>query len=193
MRTHAVAVLTLVLLLVGSTVGSANADTTVLNDPAGDMWRTDFEGRTEPAPHRSVGDVRRAAFRHGKVNIVIRMGYVDLRRAGAYTLYGARLQNGSRTRYREVQVEAGPGAWQGTVKVFDLRGDRVPCKPTHRIDYDENTVVLAVPRSCLGTPAVVRASASSSWTHRGQQVFLLDNPHNERAGATSWTSWLRSS
>lgn len=193
MRTHAAAVLTMALLLVGTTVGAANAREAVLSDRAGDMWRTGFEGNTEPAPNMRVGDVRRAAFRHGRANIVIRTRYVDLRRIGDYTLYEARIQNGSKARYREVQVEASPGSWRGTVKVFDLRGDRVSCEATHRIDYDKNILVMAVPRSCLGTPELVRATAGSSWTQREQQVFLLDNPHNERPGATTWTRWLRSS
>lgn len=193
MRTRAAAVLTTALLLVGATAGAAGAQVTVLNDPAGDMWRNDFEGNVEPAPDIRVGDVRRAAFRHGRANIVIRMRYVDLRRIGDYTLFATRIQNGSRTRYREVQVEAGPGSWRGALRVFDLRGDRVSCQATHRIDYETNILVITVPRSCLGTPQLVRATAGSSWARRDQQEFMLDNPHNVRPGASTWTHWVRSS
>lgn len=192
MRTRALAVLTAALLLVGATAGVAGAREVALRDPAGDMWRMDFAGDTEQAPDTRVGDVRRAVFRHGRSNIVIRQNYVDLRRVGEYTLYLARIQSGSKT-YREVQVEAGPHSWRGAVKVFNRRGDRVSCDATHRIDYENNTLVMTVPRSCLRTPRMVRATASSSWAHRRRHVFLMDNPHNERSAANTWTGWLRSS
>jgi len=206
MRTRALAVLTVVLtgvltvvltgvlVTIGATAGASAAREVVLHDPAGDVWRMGFSGDTqEQAPRTRAGDVRRTVFRHRRANVVIRQRYADLRRIGDYTLYTVRIQNGSRTRYREVQVEAGPRSWRGTVRVFNRRGSRVECDATHRIDYLQNTLVVTVPRTCLGTPAAVRVTASGFWADRSQGSFLVDNPHNERPGAGSWTRWLRSS
>ncbi|HET6625792.1 MAG TPA: hypothetical protein VFG63_05345 [Nocardioidaceae bacterium] len=195
MRTRALAVLTAALLVLGvtagvATAGAAAAREVTLHDARGDMWQLHFSGGTDPAPGTRVGDVRRARFTHGLRRIVVRQRYVDLRRTGAYWLYTVRLQNGSRI-YREVELHAGPGSWQGGTAVFNRRGDRVACRVGHRIDYRRNLVVLAVPRRCLGNPHRVRASAASSWAQRRRQVFLTDNPHNRRAGVHTWTRWLR--
>lgn len=191
MRTRALSVLTASLLLVGATAGAASAREVVLRDPAGDMWRMDFAGSTEKAPGSRVGDVRRALFRHGGANIVIRQKFVELRRIGDYALYTARIQSGSK-RYREVEVQAGPHSWAGTLRVFDRRGNRVSCDAAHRIDYVHNTMEITVPRKCLRTPRTIRATAVSSWAQRRRQAFLLDNPHNERSAVRTWTRWLRS-
>ena len=192
MPTRALVVLTAVLLLSGLTAGAASASERVLHDPAGDMWRADFTGETQPAPHTRAGDVRRASFRHGPKNIVIRQRFVDLRRIGKYAAYYARIQNGAKDRYREVQVEARRGSWRGKIRVFDRRGAKVACAATHRIDYAKNTLVIKVPRSCLATPRLVRATTGNAWAQRRDQVFLLDNPHTKRASAPTWTRWVRS-
>jgi hypothetical protein len=190
MRARAVAVLTAVLLVVGVTAGAATADEQVLRDPAGDMWRTQFAGGTAEAPQMRLGDVRRAVFRHGRPDIVVRQRFTELRRAGRYAQYTVRLQSGS-GQYREVVVSAAPRSWRGTVAVFNRR-DRVGCEATHRIDYAANTVVMTVPRSCLGDPERVRGAAANSWAHQRDDEFLSDNPHHTRAvvRARTWSRWL---
>ncbi len=190
MRTRLLAVLTTALLLVGVAGGVAEARSVAVSDARGDMWRTDFEGDIEKAPDTRTGDVRRAVFAHGRSNIVIHQRFVDLRHIGEYSLFTARIENGAK-RYREVRVEAGPRGWQGTAKVFDRHGNRVGCRAGHRIDYVKNVMVMSVPRACLNTPNRVRVTARSYWAHEQQDVFLMDNPHNRRAAARTWTRWLR--
>jgi len=190
MRARAVAVLTAALLVVGSTAGMAGAQEQVLRDPAGDMWAMDYAGNSTAAPQMRTGDVRRAAFRHRRSDVMVRQRFVDLRRVGRYTQHAVRLQTGSNL-YREAVVVAGPGSWGGTVEVFNRRG-RVECDARHRIDYRRETVLIRVPRSCLGEPARVRASADSTWAQSRRDEFLVDNPHHTRASVNrrTWTRWL---
>jgi hypothetical protein len=191
MRARAVAVLTAALLVVGSTAGVAGAQEQVLRDPAGDMWAMGYAGNSTAAPQMRTGDVRRAAFRHRRSDVMVRQRFVDLRRVGRYTQHAVRLQTGSNL-FREAVVVAGPGSWGGTVEVFNRRG-RVECDARHRIDYRRETVLIRVPRSCLGEPARVRASADSTWAQSRRDEFLVDNPHHTRASVNrrTWTRWLR--
>ena len=190
MLARAVALLTSVLLMVAATTGAAAAAGVVLHDPRGDVWRADYVGAAEPAPSERVGDVRRAAFRHGRRNFVVRERFRDLRRVGAYWLFTVRIENGSHT-YREVRVEAGRHARGGTVRVFDRGGEAVDCAARHRIDYERNVVRIVVPRSCLGSPARIRATASSYRADRERRALFMDNPHNRQARPAGWTRWLR--
>jgi hypothetical protein len=190
MCTRLLAVLTTALLLVGVAGGSASAQEADLHDARGDMWRSDFSGYTEPAPRTRTGDVRRALVTHGHSKVVIRQRFVDLRRIGDYSLFTARIQTGAKL-YRELQVEASRHGWRGTAKVFNRRGDRVACDAGHQIDYARNVVVMSVPRSCLNNPNRVRATAGNYWAHRQRGVFLMDNPHDERATSNAWTRWIR--
>lgn len=192
MRARGLVVVAATLLMMAAGAGAASAREVVLHDPAGDVWRTSFSGDdVRPAPRTRVGDVRRASFSHGPRSIVVRQRFTELRRVGGYSLHVVRLENGSHIS-REVRVEAAPGSWRGTAKVFDRRGNRVTCRVRHALDYDRNILRVRVPRSCLGKPAMVRASASSYWADRRAQVFFSDNPHNERAETRTWTRWLRS-
>jgi hypothetical protein len=190
MRTRLLAALTTALLLVGSAGGAAHAARVDLPDARGDVWRIDYTGDTSRAPQTRTGDVRRASFVHSRSRVLVRQRFVDLRRVGAYSLHTVRVQTPSK-RYREMQVEADRNGWSGTVKVFNRRGDRVRCDAGHNIDYTRNVVVMSIPRSCLGDPRRVRATATSYWAHQRRRAFLTDNPHNERAGAKTWTRWLR--
>lgn len=189
MRSRALAVLAVTLLLLGLGVGAASAEQTVLRDARGDLWQSRFVGEVAPAPGRNVGDLRRAVFSHRDHNVVVRQRFAELRRVGDYWLHTVRVESRS-GRYRLVQVSAARHAWRGTATVFDRRGETVPCRVRHRIDYDRDLVVIKVPRACLDNPRAVRATASSYWASRSRQLFVTDNPHNDRAAAQTWTRWL---
>ena len=190
-RSAGVSIATVSYVLNGTRPVGAEAQEQVLRDPAGDMWAMDYAGNSTAAPQMRTGDVRRAAFRHRRADVVVRQRFVDLRRVGRYTQHAVRLQTGSNL-YREAVVVAGPGSWGGTVEVFNRRG-RVECDARHRIDYRRETVLIRVPRSCLGEPARVRASADSTWAQSRRDEFLVDNPHHTRATVNrrTWTRWLR--
>jgi len=167
----------------------ASAREVLLRDPAGDMWRQDLQGTISEAPTSHVGDVRQAMFRHGQKNILIRQRFVDLSRAGDYAQYVVRIESAAGI-YRELRVEASPGSWAGKSRVFNRRGELVECATTHRIDYATNVVVMALPRTCIGTPRMIRATASNYRTDLDHN-FLMDNPHNTDSSAQVWTRWLR--
>lgn len=187
--TRALALLTVALLLVATSAGAASAREVLLRDPAGDMWRRDLQGSISEAPNSHLGDVRRALFRHDQRKIVVRQRFVDLRRTGDYAQYAVRIESAAGT-YREVRVEASRRSWAGRSRVFNRRGDRVECATTHDIDYAADVVVMTVPRTCIGTPGKVRATASN-YRSDVNHHFLMDNPHNTGSSAQVWTRWLR--
>lgn len=179
------------LLLVAAFAGPSAARDLDLRDSRQDVWRIDDSGAESVAPAVTNGDITRTRFRHHPRDIVVVTRFVDLRRVGRYTQHALRLQTGSNV-FREVVVVAGPGSWGGTVEVFNRRG-RVDCEARHRIDYRRDTVLIRVPRSCLGDPTRVRASAASTWAQSRRDEFLVDNPHHTRASVNrrTWTRWLR--
>jgi hypothetical protein len=182
------AVLVAVLTVAGA--AAATADQVVLHDPAGDVTRTTFGGRSQPAPRVRIGDVRRAAVRHGKHAVVVRLRYRELRRVGAYWLFEVRLRTGTH-RYREVRVEATRHHWRGVDRTFDRHGRRVACGVRHRIDYRRDVVRIQVPRTCLGTPKRVRATVAGYRADRSRSRFYVDDPHDRSPATRGATRWLR--
>ncbi len=180
------------LLVTGlvATTTPAFAEDVSLRDRRSDMWRTEAAGTPEPAPDSTVGDILAATVRHQPSTVVVFLRYVDLRRIGPYTNYTVRLENGAGL-LREVTLEAGPGSWKGSVRVFRRDGSRATnCLPDHQIDYDSNTVRLLVPRSCLGDPTFVRANLNSFRADVNSR-FFSDNPHDDQPFSRFWTRWLR--
>ena len=187
--TRALAVLTAALLLVAMSAGVASAREVLLRDAVGDMWLQDQQGNVSEAPNSRGGDVRRALFRHGRKNVVVRQRFVDLRRSGEYAQYVIRIKS-AKGIFRELLVEASTGSWAGKSRVFNRRGNRVECSATHNIDYALNVVVMKLPRTCIGTPRTVRVTASN-YRSDVNRHFLMDNPHNTESSAQGWTRWLR--
>jgi hypothetical protein len=182
-------VLVTALALLGVAVAPASARDLAVSDAVGDMWRqTDGVGEATRAPGTRQGDVRRAVFVHNRTNIVVTQRYAALRRVGRYANYSVRLQNAARG-YREVVVETSRRSWAGKVRVFARNGNRVACAATHRVDYGADTVTVRMPRSCLGTPHRIRATATSSWADAAGD-FFMDNPHNGQSRVDGWTRRL---
>ena len=76
-------------------------------------------------------------------------------------------------------------------------GKRISCGVTHLINYRTNTVRVVVPRTCLGKPKFVRATAANAWTRPDTEdpsqadYVEIDNPHNNNTEANTWTRWLK--
>ena len=167
----------------------AAAEQVTLRDARHDVWRSASVDDLSPAPSATLGDVTRTVVAHGPASVVVTLAFVDLRRSMAYSNYTVRLQNGSR-QTREVTLEASRHTPGGRIRVFRPNGRVITCAVQHRIDYGRDRVRLSVPRSCLPSSTRVRANVSM---HRSndQGVFFADNPHNQRASSSAWTSWLR--
>lgn len=56
---------------------------------------------------------------------------------------------------------------------------------TRRIDYAEDTVVMRVPRSCLGTPQWVRLGPSNQLNLPGARTPYFDTPTSHLSPATT--------
>jgi hypothetical protein len=185
-----VATLTLAGLAVVLPAAAANAQVDALRDTRGDMWRWSGVADPTPAPHSTVGDIRRAVLAHASARIAVRVSYVDLRRAGVYANYTLRLRTPGHV-YREVTLETSRRHPAGRVRVFRRNGRPVAdCGTRHRVDYDRSLVRISVARSCLGTPRTVQA-LFTGYRADADGDFLGDNPHNDRPRG-AWTGWLAS-
>lgn len=160
-----------------------------LHDPAGDVWRTRVGEEAEPAPRVRVHDVRALRVRHAARRVVVTVRYSALRRAGVLSAHRIWLRTPAGV-LREVLVEAGPGRWAGQTRVFTRRGNLVQCRARHAIDYAEDRVRVLVPRTCLGTPARVRARMVGYRAFEDGRIDT-DNPHDQQATTRRWSPWVR--
>lgn len=166
----------------GALAGDAPVTRVVLRDGPGDVWVAgDGEEGYTPAGSVPTADVTRAVAAHRTGSVVVHMRFVDLRRVDSQN-FGAFIYAGRRTIV--AMVSASPGARAGRHQLIDYRAGRVRCPGfTHDIDYATETVVMRVPRSCLGRPAWVRLSLLNGVYRDGGGGFreLTDNPHNRRS------------
>lgn len=160
-----------------------------LRDPAGDVWRTRVGDEAEPAPRVRVHDVRALRLRHASRGVVVTVRYTALRRWGVLSAHRIWLRTPAGA-LREVLVEAGPRRWAGRTRVFNRRGALVRCRTRHAITYPEGVVRVVVPRSCLGTPARVRARMVGYRAFEDGRVDT-DNPHTQQPTSRRWTPWVR--
>jgi hypothetical protein len=189
---------TMAAALIVSLGAPAYAAEVTLRDKAGDVseGRVDSPGGYVYQSDVREGDVVRTTFRHGPRNIVVTSTFRALDGVGEYHGYYLRLQT-ARKLFREVDLEAGPGDWRGRTTVTRGDGKRISCGVTHLINYATNTVRVVVPRTCLGKPKVVRATAANAWTRPDTEdpsqadYVEIDNPHNSYTEANTWTRWLK--
>lgn len=165
------AVLTLVAALV-TPMASANGapgkpHTATTTDATGDVRFVTFrDGDTitgrGTAPRRTQGDVRTVRVEHTGSVVRVSLRYVELTRTGTDHQHVAQIK----TPKREVvvAVAAKPGSWNGTASIFTSTGSRMKCALTWKLDYQANTALIVVPRTCLGNPTWIRAGAGMSNT-----------------------------
>lgn len=171
--------------------GPAAAQEITFRDPAGDVWYSAAGAAAEPSPGSTFGDLTRTVVKHDRKTVVVRLGFADLGRRGAYAQYAVLLEGSRDRRVREVVVEASPRNWAGRVRVFKRNGDLVrTCGARHRIDYDANTVTVRVPRTCLNRPGSVRANVNVYRADAGEGVYS-DNAHDAQEFSIAWTPWVK--
>jgi hypothetical protein len=157
---------------------AAHAGARTYRDGTGDVWALDTpeDGRHTRAAERRHGDIVRTAFLHQQRQVVIRTRFAELgRHAGRYVV-AIRLRTDAHL-VRWVRLHAGPGesTWRGRTQTYQRdNGTPVDCATTHRVDYTGNTVVVRVPRTCLGEPRWVQGTMGMATFSRGG-VFA-DNP-----------------
>lgn len=179
-------------LVTCTTVGAsaAHAERLAFSDRRGDLWSVDLEELLsedvqsvkdipfEAEPSVTNGDIRRTVITHRRKNVVVRVDFVDLRRAGEFRgdFLMFRTDTGAR---RMVMLFAGLGLWRGEMAVVRPRAVApVECDHSHRIDYAENRVEVRLSRECLGNPRWIQMRAESGWARLQKNRVYVDNAHN---------------
>lgn len=178
-------------VVVMATVAPAAAAELRVDDARGDVWVSTDATAAAASPESTLGDVTWTKVRYAGARIVVRIGFRDLARKGAYAQYALRLQNRSTKMVREVVLEASPDSWGGTVRVFKPHGDLVTgCAVSHEIDYAADAVLIKVGRSCLHRPGAVRANVNA-YRADGSGAFSSDNALTDDDSSGGWTAWVR--
>ncbi|MBB6626237.1 hypothetical protein H5V45_02775 [Nocardioides sp. KIGAM211] len=162
-------VLTLTVALAGSLAltGPANAESVTARDARHDVSYVDFtvdEPVAEPAPQHANGDVTRLRVRHGLRRIKAVAVFRELNRQSPRLRANLELQwpGTHQLEYTDVHVRAGRGNWAGTATLTGDGDHR--CEVATHVDLVANTLTVAFPRTCLGSPRWVRALVVVSTT-----------------------------
>jgi hypothetical protein len=169
--------------------GPAAAERVTVADRRGDVLKVE-EGATsgEPAPG-STFDVWRSTFAHTPERVVARVRFDDLRPTGKRLRVWVNLRDG-RGRTHHVGVEAVPGDRSGTAWLMGDRGRDLPCRVRHRIDYADDVVRVSLPRTCLGSPRVLRFGVLTEHVRRTWRYAWLDDGLSPTVGQVTWTRRL---
>lgn len=184
-----------VAVVVGAAVGltlaagPAAADRLGVADRHGDVIKVE-EGATsgEPAPGSSF-DVWRTTFAHTADRVVVRVRFDDLRRTGKRLQVWVNLRDG-RGRTNTVGVEATPDHRSGTAWLMGERGQDRPCRIRHRIRYAHDVVRVSLPRTCVGSPRVLRFGLLTEHVRRTWRYAWLDDGLSPTVGPIEWTRRL---
>jgi hypothetical protein len=152
--------------LVSLMPAAAHADTVGHTDPSGDVRSVQVDGSgnvpdttSTAEASKTLGDVTRVVVSHRSSSIRVLMRFRSLSRAGFVQVH--EFQFVTPTRSRIVYVVARPGQWGGTASMRRMDGRQVACSLTRKIDYVHHTVLVVVPRSCLGRPSRVKVGSAT--------------------------------
>lgn len=193
------------LVLTGAT--AAHAESTTVDDRAGDVWRFPAE-RGDWVRVRSPrnADIDTTFVDHTANEVVLTTTYERLGRKDNqfFTVWTIESDNGNNA---DVVVGAEPGQWRGEVGFYPTSGPpprtlpnpRMPARGqvecttiTHDIGYRADRVTVTVPRSCFGDPASVRVRSFAVAYNKTQKKTWYDNGHNRTHNFGGWTSPLAS-
>ena len=116
---------------------------------------------------------------HRPHRVVVKATYYDLVQPRAEFDFGMALnveQRGGDTDY-SVAVEVTPGNSAGELIIKNAKGETVDCGgKSHSIDYNDNTIIMIIPRSCIGGPDWLRFQAwSMKVVSGGRSHWLFDD------------------
>ncbi|MGD9959168.1 hypothetical protein [Nocardioides sp.] len=147
-----------------------------VRDSRGDVQKvTDRAGQETfaPAPSRRHGDITSLRVRHAGSAVVATVRMRSLSRHDR--LFGAVLQlRTGRATYTAVLFRMAPGEPLSTD--FEGGGETACAGLRHHVSYRHDRITIAVPRTCLGSPAWVRARAVIDYFGRpvGGESFFAD-------------------
>ena len=151
---------------------AAHADVRNQRDAVGDVQQSRVGTNVyTPAPTQVQGDIvlTRVAAAHRAVWIQVRLRELTPDNNGNFTLVSVK----TRSRVRNVEIDAFPGHWEGATAITDAHGRAVACVVRHRIDYDRNRISVRIPRKCFGKAPWVRVGvrttvAGTTWVYADQ-------------------------
>jgi hypothetical protein len=154
----------LVAVFAGAVVAQSSpalAQTKTRPDAVGDVARSPVGSSTyTPAPSRIEGDITSTRVSHGPRAVWVTVHLRDLTTTSNGNFH--RISILSDRRFRQVEIDAFPGHWEGHAVTTDAHGLAVGCAVQFRIDYVANLVVLRMPRACLRRPKWVRVAVRST-------------------------------
>ncbi|MGO4255151.1 hypothetical protein [Marmoricola sp. RAF53] len=158
-------------LVVAPAAAWAGSDTHT--DPSADVVSVKVQPTTVTSePTQARGDIASIRVSHLKSTVRVKVRFRDLSPSGDGAGHYFALRSNNTLRY--IDVEAGPGKWRGERTVYNAKDKKTTCRgASHKIDYTANTVLLVVPRACLGNPKWVRV-AQYSIVAENDKVFADD-------------------
>jgi hypothetical protein len=197
-------VATALLAAVVGPATAASAQSATITDSEGDVWQIFSDYSTGETAYTAAGsqtnvDVLSTVVTHTGRRVNATLTYTDLAKEGARpsAVVLMRFDSGPQ-RFAVVDTS---GSWKGKdvlVKNGKNSGGPVACAGfTHEIDYTANTIVMSVPRSCLGSPTWVEASVmSQGWIEGGEteetSTSFFDNGAKPGHSYTpTWTGKIR--
>lgn len=148
----------------------------VLRDGTGDVWTTrkGDEADYTLAPALRTGDITVTRLVHRPRAVTIRIRFAELRRKPTWQ-FGSIVRTPSGDWFTSVNATRRRPA--GRMALWQPGGDLASCPGmSRRVDYDEDLVVMRLPRGCVGRPPWVRVLVESYWVTRSRSA--IDNPHN---------------
>lgn len=147
-------------------VGAAHAKEYAASDPTGDVAKfthtDDDQEVVEQSPGTANGAITRVRYTHDDRAVIVFAKYRALARSGNVRLDFARIVTSAGWK-RDVTIIAGAGWWGGDATLSRPDGTAEDCTLTHKLDYDDESVTVGIPRGCLGNPGWVRAGLGSIW------------------------------
>jgi len=171
--------------LTGAVVGlsllpsAAFAQRLTVADPKGDSHEIVQDPDTGAYSYPTVGsapnsDFVRAVYRHTRSRIINRTTFMNLSHSGQGVIINAAIGT-STGLVRDAWVLKDPSKSGNRVAFHEPHGTPVPCSGMKRaIDWDANTVMVSVPRSCLGSPRWVTVSVSGGNYGDGTRRSYVD-------------------
>lgn len=167
---------TIVVLTVSALLAlptAAHADSSTHVDTSSDVQSLPIDGTdtTSPTavPDRTQGDITSVRVTHATNTVRVLLHFRELNRSGPIQSHQFLFKTATRKRW--VSLDAGPGHWGGKPTTYNGSGTKVRCAVSRTINYDKNTVLVVVPRSCLGKPRWVRAGAGSITTDSDKMYY----------------------
>lgn len=192
---------TAVLTAVLAPTGVASAGTITVDDGTGDVWEDIYNQETQTQEYAEAGsqfnvDVVSTVVRHTQYKVIIETSYADLKKQQVTfgTFNRLRFADGPRI----VAAVDTFNAWRGaSLLAKDGSGEPIKCgNLTHEIDYEANTVVLNIPRTCLGNPGWVEVNSFTAGNEEDPEASAgyrnyLDNALRAGPNDGGWTARVR--